>query len=660
MNNIQQSSCNAMNSQRRLFRRHFLLAALLAGNILHAQSPNLVKSPDGRLAVEFKLNANGSPVYQIIRDSQPVLRESRLGLTRDDADFSQGLVLTGESKITKVSDRYEILTAKRRLNDYRANRKEFHLATADGKKMDIIFQVSDDGVAFRYFFPDAATNICSLKEEVSSFHFQPDAKAWLQPMQVAKTGYGSSNPAYEEFYSKGIPVGTPSTLGAGWVYPALFQSGETWVAITEASLGRNYCATRLRDQSPDGEYSVGFPDPRETIDGQPVNPSSSLPWLTPWRVITIGSLKTIAESTLGTDLADKSALPLASWIKPGKAAWSWPLLGDRSANFDTQKKFIDYASGMGWSYCLIDAWWDRQIGYDKMKELADYARTKNVGLLLWYNSAGGWNTVKQTPRDKLLTHESRVQEFSRLQAMGIKGIKIDFFGGDGQPMIDYYHDILDDAVPFKLLLDFHGATTPRGWGRTYPQLMSMEAIRGFEYITFQQTNADEEPSHATMLPFTRNLFDPMDFTPVCLNKIGKTKLQTTHAFELALSVIFISGIQHYVDTPEGMAKMPDYVKDYMKQVPSVWDDTKFVDGFPGKLAVLARKGDGHWYLAGINGEPVEKKLTLDLSALSGAKAGQLVTDGDGDQLFTKQDVRLGADKKIEVTLKPNGGFVIVF
>ncbi len=651
----------ALHFSFKLFFRHVLFSTFfLAGGFLQAQPTNIVSSPDGKLAVEFKMNTVGSPVYQINRDDQTVLRESRLGLIRDDADFSKELVLIGESRITSVKDKYVILTAKRRINAYHANRQVFHLATVDGKKMDIIFQVSDDGVAFRYFFPGTSTNIYSLKEEVTTFRFEPDAKAWLQPMQVAKTGYGSSNPAYEEFYQKAIPVSTPSTLGAGWVYPALFQSGETWVAVTEASLGRTYCATRLRDQSPDGEYSVGFPDPRETIDSQPVNPSSSLPWLTPWRVITIGSLKTIAESTLGTDLADKATLPRASWIRPGKAAWSWPQLGDRSANFDTQKKFIDYTADMGWSYCLIDAWWDRQIGYDKMKELADYARTKNVGILLWYNSAGDWNTVKQTPRDKLLTHESRVQEFGRLQAMGIKGVKIDFFGGDGQPMIDYYHDILDDAVPFKLLLNFHGATTPRGWERTYPQLMSMEAIRGFEYITFQQTNADEEPSHATMLPFTRNLFDPMDFTPVCLNKIGKTKLQTTHAFELALSVIFISGIQHYVDVPEGMAKMPDYVKDYMKHVPSVWDDTKFIDGFPGKLAVLARKGGGHWYVAGINGEPVEKKLTLDLSALSGAKAGQLVTDGDGDQLFAKQDVRLGADKKFDVTLKPNGGFVAVF
>ena len=647
-----------MNFLRRFFCCRLLLPALLAGSILHAHSAGLLQSPDGRLIVEFKLNASGAPVYLIRRDGMLLLQESRLGLIRDDADFSQGLVLTGESKVTKVRDRYEILTAKRRFNDYRANRKEFHLARLDGKKVDIIFQVSDDGVAFRYFFPESSTNIYRLKDEISSFHFQPDTKAWLQPMQVAKTGYGSSNPAYEEYYQPSILVGTPSTLGAGWTYPALFASGETWLLISEGSLGRNYCATRLRDQSPDGEYSVGFPDSRETMGNQPVNPSSRLPWLTPWRIIAVGSLKTIAESTLGTDLADKAASPTDSSVKPGKAAWSWPLLGDGSAKFETQKQFIDYAADMGWSYCLIDAWWDRQIGYDKMKELADYAHEKNVGLLLWYNSAGDWNSVKQTPRDRFLTHESRVQEFARLKTMGIKGLKIDFFGGDGQPVINYYLDLLEDAAPYGLLMNFHGATLPRGWQRTYPHLMTMEAVRGFEYVTFTQESANLEPSHAAMLPFTRNVFDPMDFTPVCLDKIGAVQRKTTSAFELALSVIFISGIQHYAEIPQGMAKMPDYVKDFMKHVPSVWDDTKFIAGYPGKLAVVARKAGGRWYVAGINGEAVGKNLTLDLSQLSGASAGLKITDGNG-QLFEQQPVKLPVDKKLDVNLKPNGGFVMV-
>ena len=619
-----------------------------------------LQSPDGRLAVEFKFNADRAPVYVIRQGGKIVLPESHLGLIRDDADFSRGLVLAATSPVEPVEDRYELLTAKRRVNTYRANRQVFHLVTADGKKLDVIFQVSNDGVAFRYFFPETSAEVRSLKEEVSSFHFSPGTKAWLQPMAVAKSGWAKANPSYEEYYEKEIAVGTPSTLGAGWVYPALFKSGDTWLLVSEGSLSRNYCATRLRSESPDGEYSVGFPDARETIRGLPVNPSSALPWLMPWRLIAIGNLKTIAESTLGTDLAEKPLVPADQSIKPGKASWSWPQLGDKQTTYDVQKRFVDFAADMGWAYCLVDALWDKQIGYEKIKELADYARTKNVGLILWYNSNGNWNEAPQTPRDALTTHDKRVQEFDRLKAMGIVGLKIDFFGGDGQPMIDYYLDLLADAAPYGFLMNFHGATLPRGWQRTYPHLMTMEAIKGFEFITFEQQNADEEPAHAATIPFTRNAFDPMDFTPVCLEKIGKTKLRTTAAFELALSVIFTSGVQHYVDVPEGMVKMPAYVKAFMRHVPSIWDDTKFIDGYPGKFAVFARRGDGRWFVAGINGESVEKTLTLDLAALVGAKGtGIMITDGQSE-LFAQQPVALGSDRKLTVTLKPHGGFGIVF
>ena len=619
-----------------------------------------VASPDGRLVVEFRLNADDAPRYSIQLDGKTVLQESKLGLMRDDADFSKGLSLISTSRARTVRDRYEILTAKRRVNTYRGRQRIFHLQTASGQKMDIIFQVSNDGVAFRYFFPESDTAIHKLSDEVTSFHFLPETRAWLQPMQAAKTGFGGSNPAYEEYYRQDMPVGTPSPM-VGWVYPALFRSGNTWLLVSETALGRNYCGTRLRKESPDGEYFVGFPDPRETIHNGPVNPESSLPWFTPWRIIVVGDLKTIAESTLGIDLADAPAEQKKPEHGPGKASWSWPLMGDSSANYDTQKRFIDYAADMHWRYCLIDALWDKQIGYDKMKELIDYARGKNVDILLWYNSAGDWNTTPQTPRDKMVTHESRIEEFEKLKEMGAAGMKIDFFGGDGQSVIDYYHDILEDAAPYGFAMNFHGATLPRGWQRTYPNLMTMEAVKGLEFITFGQQNANEEPSFATMLPFTRNVFDPMDFTPMVLDRINnRIQRRTTSAFELALSVLFTSGIQHYPEIPDGMAKAPDYVRDFLRGVPSVWDDVQFLDGFPGKYVVMAREGDDHWYVSGVNGEDTEKTLNLDLSALR-VRNGTLISDGDGGNLsFRKEDVRLPRNRRLDVTIKPHGGFVLVF
>ncbi len=636
----------------------------LASQAQSAEAPLHIESPDGHLSAEFYLNNDGAPRYEIKRDDAIVLRESKLGLVRDDADFSKGLALLDAPAATAVEDHYQLLTAKRRLNDYHAKRRVFHLATKDGKKLDIIFQVSDDGVAFRYYFPETSEQVHSLTADVSSFHFHPETKAWLQAMQVAKSGWVHTNPAYEEFYEKEIPVGTPSPLKEGWVYPALFRTGDTWLAVSEGSLPRTWCASHLSHESPDGEYGISFPDARQTMYGEPVNPASTLPWLSPWRFLAIGSLKTITESTLGTDLAEPAAVDVPSGdIKPGKASWSWPLLGDRSANFDTQKQFIDYAADMDWEYCLIDALWDKQIGYEKMQELADYARSKDVGILLWYNSNGDWNGAPQTPKNKLLTHEARVAEFTRLKQMGIKGLKVDFFAGDGRPVIDFYHDLLEDAASFGLLMNFHGATLPRGWQRTYPNLMTVEAIRGLESITFEQKNADQEPAHAATLPFTRNLFDPMDFTPMVLDKLPHNKQRrTTSAFELALSVLFTSGIQHYAEIPAGMAKAPEYVRDFLRHVPSIWEDTVFLDGFPGKYVVLARKGEGRWYVCGINGESTPKTLELDLSELSLPiqATATIINDGEEDSLgFATRRTNLPAGQKLKLTLKPTGGFVIV-
>ncbi|HVU16519.1 MAG TPA: glycoside hydrolase family 97 catalytic domain-containing protein [Candidatus Didemnitutus sp.] len=631
-------------------------------SVVRADLPDFdlgVRSPDRHLAVDFEVNADGTPEYSVKRDGLVVLRTSKLGLQRDDVDFTRGLRLVKWTHPTVILDRYELLTGKRRKNHYEASRAEYFLETPAGQKMTIIFQVSNDGVAFRYFFPETRPTIAKITREATTFHFPADTRAWLQPMSVAKTGWSQVNPCYEEFYEKDIAAGTPSPSGAGWVYPALFRTGDTWVALTEASLGRSYCGTRLATESPDNEYAVAFPDPREKFPGGAVNPESTLPWTTPWRIIALGSLKTIVESTLGTDLADDPAHASKFTYRPGKASWSWPLLGDAKTTFDVQKRFIDYASQMNWRYCLIDSMWDQQIGYDRIGELVDYARTKNVSILLWYNSNGDWNSAPQTPRNRMLTHESRVQEFKRLKALGVAGLKIDFFGGDGQSMIDYYQDILDDAAPYGFLINFHGATLPRGWERTYPQLMTMEAVKGEEYITFEQKNADEEPAHAATLPFARNLFDPMDFTPMVLDHINHIERRTTSAFELALSVVFTSGITHYAEIPEGMEQAPDFVRDFLRAVPSIWDDTRFLDGYPGRFIVLARRAGDRWYIAGINGDAEARELHLNLSGL-GRVSGEGVADGGkGNLSFRRLRLPAGTTADFPLKLAAHDGFVLV-
>lgn len=624
-----------------------------------AQSTYTVSSPDKKIALTYDANKNN---YSIAYEGKTVLRESKLGVVRADEDFSKNLKIVKVSVPTLISDSYTMLNAKKKNITYKATQRIVETVTQSGKKMNIIFRIANDGVAFQYEFPEKSDDIKKIVTEATSFHFNEGTRAWLQPKAEAQTGFEHTNPSYEDYYRSNIATGTSSPGSNGWIYPALFKDNDTWLMLTEAGLGRTYAGTALQQHSPDSEYKVNFPQAAEVFTNGKATllPESTLPWRTPWRIIAIGSLKTIAESTLGTDLALPEKKMDFSFVKPGKSAWSWILKKDDSTVYKVQKKYVDLAADMKWQYCLLDANWDQLIGYDSVKVLADYAKTKNVGLLLWYNSAGSWNTVKFTPKDKLLTHESRIKEFARLREMGIKGLKIDFFAGDGQSMINYYEDILEDAAKYQLLINFHGATLPRGLQRTYPNLMTAEAVHGYEMITFSQGAANSAPQHILLVALIRNNFDPMDFTPMNLYKIPNIKRATTAAFELSTAVVFLSGIQHYAESPEGMRLVPDSIKDFLRNLPNSWDEVKLIEADPGKTFVVARKSGNKWYVAGLNGEKIEKTLNLDLSFLKGKK-GEIITSGtnnnDEPSFATKNIV---VDGIINVTLKANDGFVMVF
>jgi len=635
----------------------FVVLFLHSCSIIKSPDYN-VKSPDGKITVNFSLSDDSRPVYRIQYEDHIVMPNSRLGLIRQDEDFSKNLRVASVSSVQFVKNDYEMLHGKKQSFSYKANRKVFHLINENDKALDIIFQVSNDGVAFRYFFPGESYNVKKIKQEVTFFKFLPGTRAWVQPMAEAKSGWCQVNPSYEEHYIQNIELEKLPENKPGWVFPALFNYENFWMLISETAPDRNYCGSRLHFQPTDTSFTIGFPQAQEIFSGGALNPESKLPWYMPWRVVAIGDLKTIVESTLGTDLTKPSVIENTDFLKPGRASWSWVLLKDDLIVYDVQKKFIDYAADMGWEYCLIDVNWDTKIGYDKISELAQYARSKNVGLILWYNSSGDWNTTTYHPKSKLVTHEDRIKEFSRLKEMGIKGVKVDFFGGDGQSMMAYYQDIFEDAAKFGLLVNCHGSTIPRGWQRTYPNLVSMEAVRGFEFVTFGQDNADLQPTHCCILPFTRNVFDPMDFTPVCFSEVPNMQRKTSNALELALSIIFHSGIQHYAEIPEGMAAVPEFVKMILREVPVSWEETRFIDGFPGRFVVMARKSNDIWYVAGINGEEADKSINLKLPFLGNTKTGLLITDGKDNRSFSQQKITLTSVEPFKIRLKGNGGFVI--
>ncbi len=616
-----------------------------------------IQSPNQKINVQFWITDYGKPVYSVFYNGSVILKESRLGIIRSDEDFTQNLSLDSVSNEIKVNDKYTLLHGKKSICYYEGNKRTFYLRSENQKSYEIIFQVSNNGVAFRYYFPGKTVDKVKILNEISSFHFDVSAMGFLQPCPDARTGWCFTQPSYEEYYQLEIPVGTPAPYQAGWIMPALFKYMNFWICITETAVDTNYCGTRLSQFSPDGEYTIQFPQPQESRSGEPYLPESNLPWYTPWRIIAIAdNLAGLVESTLGTDLANPAQYDVSSWLEPGIASWSWVILKDDSTIYDVQKRYIDFAADMQWRYCLIDAFWDTKIGYDKIKELTDYAKTKNIKILLWYNSAGDWNSTTLSPRDRMLTRESRKIEFQKLKEIGIAGVKVDFFGGDGQSMMKYYIDILKDAAKFNLAVNFHGCTYPRGWHRTYPNLVSMEGIRGMEYVTFSQYFADNQPWHCTVIPFTRNLFDPMDFTPVNFSGIPNIQRRTTKGFEIALSVLYTSGIQHIAETPEGMAKQEDFVIEFMRTVPNTWDDVKFIDGYPGKFVILARKKGDMWYIAGINGENSTRTIELNVSFLSKNSKGFIITDSDDEKHFLRHDVNLS--KPLKINLHPYGGFVI--
>ena len=640
-----------------------LVVLFFVSDRIFSQIPALkLSSPDGKIGLQVKLLNDGAPVYSIDFKGNQILGESSLGIKLTDDDFTKGLRMESVSEIKSITDKYELISGKRKECFYKGNERTIRFVNSKQQPIEIIFRLSDDGVAFRYFLPEKSDTVKKIVKENTSFQLTPGTKIYMSPCPDVYMGWCNSQPSYEDYYFQGEDIGKPSPYSAGWVFPALFKTENTWILLTETGLDGTYCGTRLQQLSENGNYKIRFPQEGErTSPLSPLFPESETPWLTPWRIIAISDgLKTLMESTLETDLAIPAKEADYSFVKPGSASWSWIMKKDESITYPIQKEYIDWAAAMKWKYCLIDVDWDTTIGYEKIKELADYAAGKGVGLLLWYNSAGSWNSVAYHPKDRLLFKLNREAEFKRISGMGIKGIKVDFFGGDGQSMMKYYNDILQDALNCKLMVNFHGATYPKGWQRTYPNLVTMESVRGFENVTFEQQWADLEPNHCCMLPFTRNVFSPMDFTPVNLTEVPGLNRKTSSAFELALTVVFQSGIQHWAESPEGMAKVPDYIRDYMSAVPTQWDDTRFVDGFPGKYVVMARKSGSVLYIAGINGESTEKEISFTLPFILKATTGTLYTDGDTNRSFSKSALNIKKGEKIKLKIKGAGGFVLKF
>ena len=558
------------------------------------------------------------------------------------------------SGVTVIDEEYSLLSGKRLSNHNYCHQLSLTFSNKNGSHLEIQFRAYNDGVAFRYVFPVKKDTMHTITRELTGFNVPLPGKAWILPYD----SLGEWSPAYESVYENEIEIGTPAPSTTGWAFPALMKIPGAWLLISESGLDETYCGSHLAAEAPDGNYSIEFPHEWESYGLGKSHPESTPPWQTPWRVIITGtSLGTIVESSLITHLAKPNQLQDTSWIQPGRASWSW--WGDHASGSDYEKlkKYVDFAAEMGWEYSLVDADWHVMQG-GSIEELIEYATSKNVGIWLWYNSGGPHTRVMNAgPRDLMYVPEIRKDELQKISKLGVKGIKVDFFQSDKQDIIKLYLDIARDAAENKIMLNTHGSTLPRGWNRTYPNFITMEGVRGAELYGWPGFSPQAVYLNA-IYPYTRNVVGPMDYTPVTFSDYSEaSKRLTTHAHELALSVVFESGVVHFADRIEGFMSVPEKVRVFLKEVPVTWDDIFFIDGYPGDLFVVARKKGEKYYVAGINGEQTGKTIHYKLPFLpEGNYNYQIFADGDGPRSFEIKEIDITPDTELTAELLPAGGF----
>lgn len=626
----------------------FFLFFLLSSFVIKAQE---ILSPNGKIKVVLNLPDKNSShnlffkaLYKIENKFVEVLPDSKLGINRIDEQFTDNLRFIKESKPVSIHDKYEMICGKRKICENFGTEKVFSYKNSNDQPLDIVFRVYNDGVAFRYIFPNQSDLEVNIISEATTYILPDNAYRWMQPYDVS----------YEGFF----PFRKTDSIthkGQEWCFPALYKVNDepVWGLISEAGITENNCAAKLCNLKNAKEYQVTYPSPRDNFQQKGVK--ATLPWSSQWHTLIIGKLSDIVESTLITDVSEPNQLKDTDWIKPGPVSWIYWANNHGSKDYKKVIEYVDLAVEMNWPYVLIDWEWDVMGNGGNITDALNYAKSKGIKPLMWYNSGTSW--LDPTPNDRLLTAEKRAREFSWLNKIGVYGIKVDFFAGDQQDMMAYYIDILKDAAKYHLVVNFHGATAPRGWARTYPNLMSTEAVYGAEWYNNNKVMTDKAAGHNATLPFTRNVIGSMDYTPVTFSNSQHPHI-TSYAHELALSVVFESGLQHFADRPSAYESLPVEPKDFMKQVPVAWDDTKLIDGYPGDKVIIARKKGNQWYIAGLNGKDVPQTLIVKFDFPDKRIFDfQLIKDGKDDKSFSSEIIKVKKGNTLKIECLPRGGFV---
>ncbi|MBR6140088.1 MAG: glycoside hydrolase family 97 catalytic domain-containing protein [Prevotella sp.] len=604
-----------------------------------------VASPDGRIDVSVS-DDGGRLRYETCLDGVQMLQPSALGLLTTAGDFSKGLQIVGEES-RSVNETYKMRNTKASHVYYCANELTLKVKNAAGQQFSVQFRVSNRDVAFRYLLErqgkDGDTKRTRVLRELSAFNPIGGTKTFLCPQIGPETGWEQTKPSYEERYLLDQEMNVRSQFGLGYTFPCLFRVPSSlnaqrstlnnyWMLISETGVTSQYCGSHLSDYTAGEGYAIAFPHEGENNATGSVEPSVTLPSATPWRTITMGStLAPIVETTVAYDLVSPLYQPSIAY-KGGRYTWSWLVWQDESINYDDQVQFIDLASKMGFEYTLVDNWWDERIGRDRIAELSRYAQERGVSLMLWYNSNGSENDAPQTPRDCMSTSIARHREMAWLRSIGVKGIKVDFFGGDKQQTMQLYEDILADANLYGIQVIFHGCTLPRGWERMYPNFVASEAVLASENVFFNPYHAQNEGVELTLHPFIRNAVASMDWGGVIMNKYlsrdnkSRHRRATSDMFEIATAITNQSEVNCIAMQPNNLSELPAIELELLREMPTQWDETRFIDGYPGRYVVMARRHADRWYIAALNGTGEPLSLDLSLPMLDGT-AFTLYTDG---------------------------------
>ena len=645
-----------------------LLLTLFAGclAVVAMAGQKTVASPDGRLVVTIDEDG-GQVFYSLKYDGRQLIERSQLGLTANIGDFSRQLTPTVSSEQT-LDQTYRMRGTKASSVHYVARELTLGYENAARQPMQIVFRVSNNDVAFRYQFSQKGDLACMVVSgEATSFRLPQQTRTFICPQSKPMIGFARTKPSYEEEYKPDDAMDVKSQYGEGYTFPCLFRvpdeagRNDMWVLISETGTDGGYVGCHLSDYSSDRGYQIAFPMQGEANGWGTTTAGLTLPGHTPWRTLTVGtSLRPIVETTVPYDVVEERYAASEAY-KPGRYTWSWIIWQDRATVYDDQVKFVDLAAAMGYEYCLVDGLWDKQIGRERIEQLSRYARSKGVSLLLWYNSNGFENDAPQGPKNCMNTTIARKREMAWMKKIGVKGIKVDFFGGDKQHTMQLYEDILSDANDYGLQVIFHGCTLPRGWERMYPNFVASEAVLASENVYFTKHHAEREAFELTMHPFCRNAVASMDWGGTMMNRYmsrdNKSRHQrlTTNVFEMAAAIMNQTAVQAIAMCPNNLDELSETELSFLRAVPTVWDETRYVDGYPGRFAVLARRSADRWYVVGMNAEAQPKRLTLMLPMLAGQTVDYYTDEKGQTQL---RQLKVSKKGEAKVTIQPNGGIII--